>query len=260
MFVPSRAASAAIVSTLLLLSGHDVRAERKPVSAVVRLIYLVPSDRRVEREYVKRLEAAAEHVQIWMSDQLGGTTFSLPKKVVEVVKLPQPAEYYSTNPNGDYGLWFWNNVLRDAFAATGGTFFDPNNVWAFYIDSDPACGQAIGATSGVALLGANDLRGLADEPTTLPCGGPPPDYDANVCRWVGGLGHELGHAFGLPHPPTCDDDDVSTACPADTLMFVGYITYPQTYLLDENKAALAQTPFFSPVDLKHPLGACAEKH
>ena len=37
------------------------------------------------------------------------------------------------------------------------------------------------------------------------------------------------------------------------------ITYPQTYLLEEDKAALAQTPFFGPVDLKRTLGSCSPK-
>jgi hypothetical protein len=249
----------AATAAALLVPGAAVRAENAPSSAVVRVVYLVPSDRSVNHEYVKRLEAAAEHVQRWTRDQMGGTTFSLLKRVVEVVQLPQPAEYYSTTPNGDYSLWFWNNVLRDGFDATGGTFFDPQNIWAFYIDSEPACEQAVGATSGVALLPAHDLRGLAGEPTTLTCGGPPPDYDTNVCRWVGGLGHALGHAFGLPHPPGCDDNDAATACPADTLMFLGYITYPNTYLLEEDKAALARTPFFSPVDLKGLARSCAGK-
>ena len=250
---------AVIVSSMLLTCGVTLHAEPALPAAVVRLIYLVPSDRTVNHDYVKRLEAAAEHLQTWTRDELAnGSTFTLSKRV-ETVRLSQPATYYSTTPNGSYALWFWFNVLDEAFAATGGTFLDPNNVWTFYIDSDPACGQATGATSGVALLGANDLRGLAGEPTLQPCGEPSPSYDTNICRWVGGLGHELGHAFGLPHPPACEDNDPTTACPSDTLMYLGYITYPQTYLLEEDKAALAQTPFFGPVDLKRTLGSCSPK-
>ena len=93
MVVRHRAATAAIAGTLLLLSAHEARAEPKTASAVVRLIYLVPSDRSVHHEYVKRLEAAAEHLQIWTRDQLdNGTTFSLPKHVVAQTPFFSPVD------------------------------------------------------------------------------------------------------------------------------------------------------------------------
>jgi hypothetical protein len=208
-------------------------------------------------EYADRLKAAVEHLQIWTRNELGaGTTFSLNKRPVEVVQTSHVAAWYSTHPAGEFLLWFWNNALADAFALTGGNFFDPNNTWAFYIDADPDCGQLVGGTSGVALLPANDLRGLAGETNIPPCFGDPTDT-AGVCRWVGGLGHELGHAFGLPHPAACTDSDSNTVCPTNTLLWLGYITYPQTFLLEEDKEILVQSPFFSPVRLRNSLPECS---
>src|SRR5207247_1049543 len=138
--------------------------------------------------------------------------------------LPQHASAYY-NANNQAGQFeFWSRVLGDAFDATGGRFNDPDNVWIYYIDADPACGQGTGGTSGVALLGANDLRGLVSEPNVPACIGGRPDT-SGVCRWIGGLGYELGHALGLPHPPGCDQGN----CLAEayfSLMFVGYSLYP----------------------------------
>ena len=224
---------------------------------VVRVVYLVPADRAIRDEYADGIEAAVQHFRIWLRNELGnGTTFAVNKPIVEVVATPHAAAWYSTNPAGDYVLWFWHNVLADAFALTGGGFFDPDNVWVFYIDSDPGCGQATGATSGVALVPANDLRGLAGEANIPPCAGAPPDT-AGLCRWVGGFGHELGHALGLPHPSACEDSDPNTVCPSGTLMWLGYITYPQTSLLASDKAALAASPFIVPTHLRASLPECA---
>jgi len=244
---------------LLLTPRTSLRAADNPSASgpQVRVVYLVPADRVVNDEYTDRLKAAVEHLQIWTRNEMSdGTAFRLNKRPVEVLQTSHVATWYSTNPAGEVSLWFWNNALADAFALTGGSFFDPNNTWAFYIDADPDCGQAVGATSGVALLPANDLRGLAGETNIPPCFGQPPDT-AGVCRWVGGLGHELGHAFGLPHPPACEDSDPNTVCPSNTLLWLGYITYPQTFLLPEDKEALSQSSFFSPVRLRKSLPECS---
>ena len=260
---PSRSKQVFILSAsiayLLLFASQSSSSAQSPraTGPVVRIVYLVPADRAVRDDYVERLEAAIQHVRIWTRNEMGdGTTFSTNRRVVEVVHTSQVAAWYSTNPSGDYALWFWTNVLTEAFALTGAKFADPNNTWVFYIDSDPGCEQAAGATLGVVLLGANDLRGLAGEPYVPPCAGAPPDT-AGVCRWVGGLGHELGHAFGLPHPPACEDSDPNTVCPLNTLMYLGYITYPQTFLLETDKETLAQSGFFSPVRLRQSLPECS---
>ena len=64
-----------------------------------------------------------------------------------------------------------------------------------------------------------------------------------VSRWIGGLGHELGHAFGLPHPALCETGN--PACPTQTLMWLGYITYPDTFLLPEDKTTLLASRFIA---------------
>jgi hypothetical protein len=138
---------------------------------------------------------------------------------------------------------FFNNVIDELFESTGFIFDDPNNRWIFYIDADPACGQDTGATFGVALLPANDLRGLSGEQNVPPCPGQPPDSNP-VGRWIGGLAHLIGRAFGLDFPPGCVDEDPNTFCQETALMWRGYSLFPDTFLLPFDKEVLAQSPFF----------------
>ena len=89
-----------------------------------------------------------------------------------------------------------------------------------------------------AWLGAWDLVGLTD-PEYSHCG--QRIYGPN--RWIGGLAHEMGHAFGLPHPPGCDEG-LST-CDHGALMATGYADWPNTYLRDDEKEVLLEGRFMN---------------
>jgi len=253
------------LTLVVLLAGclwgslfDTVRGQVSTFPALVRMVYLVPADRPVRDDYARHLDSAISHVQIWLRDELGDNlSFSTEKKPVDVVATPHLASWYSTNPNGDFAVWFWNNVLADAFALTGARFDDPSSTWVFYIDAEPGCGQLTGAVAGVAVLPQHDLRGLAGEENIPPCPTDPVDT-AGPCRWVGGLGHELGHALGLPHPQACVDGDPTTQCPENTLLWLGYRTYPDAYLLESDKAFLESSPFISTVHIRRSLQACTK--
>src|SRR4051812_9466228 len=206
-------------------------------SKQVRIIYLVPADKSARVDYENALANAISDLQVFYRNQMGGYGFSLHSPIVEVYQTPHAAAFYSTGVNSRPG-GFYENVLADGFALTGGGFNDPNNRWIFYIDADLICGQYTGGTSGIALLPANDFRGLTSQPTVPIC---PSDRSEtlSVGRWIGGLGHELGHAFNLPHPPGCDSGNCAGGQNAYySLMYIGYYYYPNTYLLDENKLLL----------------------
>jgi hypothetical protein len=198
----------------------------------VRVVYLVPSDANPREDYRNAIAHAITHLQQWYLAQMENQkTFRLTDTVVEVVQTKHKARWYATNPAGEYHLWFWNNVLADGFALTGASFNDPNFIWIFYIDAENDEGQYGGAgTSGVAVLPQHDihgLMGLSNEP---------------ISRWIGGLGHELGHAFGLPHPPGCEEDQ--SLPESQCLMYLGMYNYPDTFLLAEDQEALNQSRFF----------------
>lgn len=195
----------------------------------MRLVYLVPEDREPRDAYRRAIEMAARHLRVWYREAMGnGMTFTLGDPIVEVAKTPHPERWYATHATkSDRTQWFWENVLADGFAATGGRFDDPTNRWVFYIDAEHDPGQSVGAAAGVALLPEHDLVGLV--------GGVMPGHVQGVPRWVGGLGHELGHALGLPHPESQGRE----------LMWLGYLDYPKTFLLEEEREFLSRSPFFT---------------
>ncbi len=229
-----------------------------PFGPEVRLVYLVPTDRVARPEYVRGIERAARHLQRFYRDQIGtGVTFRLHDPVVEIVTTGHAADFYAstTRPGEGMSNWWWGNVTEEGFALTGGGFDDPDNIWIYYNDSDTACGQTGGAgTSGVAAMPANDLRGLAGIVGVPAC---PDDpmwwYEYPPCRWIGGLGHELGHAFGLPHPPGCDSG--ASSCDMGALMWTGVYSYPDAYLRDDETSVLVRLPFFAMRDAV-PFFAC----
>lgn len=209
----------------------------------VRIVYLAPSDKVIRPEYTTAIRNAIVHLQAFYQSQLGGGyTFSLHSPIVETYQTNHLSAFYSSGQNAST-IGFFSSVLNDGFALSGGAFNDPNYRWIYYVDADTACGQAVGAASGVALLPANDLRGLTGQLNVPACPNEFPDMEG-LCRWVGGLGHELGHTFGLPHPPGCDQGTCSTFA-SQSLMYLGYITYPNTYFLQEDKAQLLASEFFS---------------
>lgn len=222
----------------------------------IRFIYLVPSDKPVRDDYKAGIADAALHLQDFYQKELGNDyTYTLHTPIVEVYQTSHTASYYSTHPSGSTRpteSWFHENLLADGFSLSGGRFNDRNNIWIYYIDADPACGQYIGGTSGVADTSGNDLRGLVGEASIPRCPTESADRGGKY-RWIGGAGHEMGHALGLPHPAGCDAGNCTGGDTAyKSLMYVGYAYYPDTYLLPENKQFLLNTGFFSALDLRPP--------
>lgn len=193
----------------------------------VRMIYLVSSDRTEKPAYTAALEHAIRDLQKWYGGQLNGPTFRLSDPVVEIVHSNRTADWFYENPNGaDQDNWGFNNTLDEAKNLVGAKHNDPEFIWILYSDGPGNKGRG---GSGVACLPEDDLLGLV--------GQHPKDKDKS--RWIAGLGHELGHAFGLPHPADTDKH-------ADAIMWLGiYGKYPdRTYLTDDDKKTLMRSPFF----------------
>lgn len=242
------------------LTINDVGVERRAalpaasvqaiaVAPTVRMVILVPSDRALQTDYVVGVERAIRQLQVFYRRQIAsGKTFLLHDPVVEWVYTGHPSSWYSSQHPADGG--FWENALADGFAALGGGYDDPNNRWIFYIDADQLCNQYVGGIQGVAVMPANDLRGLVCQSNVPPCTGRAPD-NLGVCRWVGGAGHEIGHSFNLDDLKEGQCPTPDTAC-ENALMGLGYTSFPNAYLLPSNVSSLvtasATAQFFMQYD------------
>jgi hypothetical protein len=193
----------------------------------VRVVYLVSKDREVRIDYQRAIEGAIRELRGWYSRQLNGPTFKLHDPMVEVAHSSQPADWFYSHPNGgNRDDWGYNNALAEASRLLGTRCDDPNYIWVIYSDGPGNKGRG---GSGVTCLPEDDLLGLIGKHPT----------QKDPLRWVGGLGHELGHAFGLPHPTDTERD-------ADAIMWAGfYGKYPEkAYLTDQDKRILLRSPFF----------------
>jgi hypothetical protein len=196
---------------LMLISNPYVKAGDGAASSLrrVRVIYLVSRDREEETEYTAAIEHAIRDLQKWYGRQLNGPTFRLNDPVVEVVKSKRPAEWFYANTNGNHkDSWGYNNTLDEAKRLLEAKHNDPKFVWAIHSDGPGNKGRG---GNGVTCLPENDLLGLVGKHPT----------QKNKLRWIAGLGHELGHAFGLPHPK-------DTKKHANAIMWTGiYGKYPK---------------------------------
>jgi hypothetical protein len=212
----------------ILVCGAGVDQDK-----TVRVVYLVSKDREVRTNYLQAVEHAIRELQGWYARQLNGPTFKLHNPVIEVAHSSQPADWFYSHPNGDNkDDWGFNNTLAEASRLLGARYNDPHYIWAIYSDGPGNKGRG---GSGVTCLPEDDLLGLIGKHPT----------QKDPARWVGGLGHELGHAFGLPHPDDTERD-------ADAIMWAGfYGKYPdKAYLTEPDKKILLRSPFFFTPDGK----------
>jgi hypothetical protein len=215
----------------------------------VRVVYLIPTDKTQQATYVSNLETAARHLQGFFSGELAGETYTLTTPIVTVLNSTHDSAFFN---NGS----FHGNVINDVASLTGvDVLNDPDNRWLLYIDAQNACGNGTGASGSLATFPANDLRGLAQQPVIDPCSGQQ-DF-AGRCRWVGGMGHELGHTLGLPHPFQCEDSDPNTICPDFALMWIGYTTYPDAFFTAPDLSTLNVSPFLQAENISFPADCSA---
>jgi hypothetical protein len=197
----------------------------------INVYYLIPSDRDFSQDYLDGIEKAALSIQSFYSEQIDGAVFTTTNPLVQII--------YSA----DNTSWHADSMWSRAIDTTGAQFNDPNNIYVIFIDAAPSCttDNVVGGTNGIAVLPENDLRGLAGLTILPDCNGYVDTQDTN--RWIGGLGHELGHALGLPHPQGCDDN--TPECDSDSMMWLGFRSYPDTHLGSDAIADLMNSGFFS---------------
>ena len=216
-----------IISCLLTLTWVSQIFAQSDIPSV-RVIYLVSADRQERADYKAAIEMAILDIQQWYKKQMNGRTFRLNEPIVEVLKSNQPANWFTGTPisgvrEGDWGI---QHTLSEVKRLLPQESIPGNYTWVMYSDGPGSSGRGGGQ---ICYLPEDDLLGLTGTHPTQP----------DIPRWIAGLGHEIGHAFGLPHP-------ADTRKHEDAIMWTGiYGKYPnQTYLTPEDKAMLVKSPFF----------------
>ena len=164
------------------VAKHSMATNQQPSGTVsVHVVYLVPSDKKPRHIYTVALRKAIREMRAFYQEELGitesrarasiGETFDISSPVVEIVVTPHDSAYYNAN-NQAGSFEFFSRAVEDGFEATGGAFNDPENIWVFYIDADPACGRL-----NLAVVAHCARRSMATEqilnylPRSLNCDG-----------------------------------------------------------------------------------------
>ena len=219
-------------------TGVRVTVDANIPKKVVRVLYVSPEDRPFRSEYSEGISKAIVDVQSWYRDQLGGLTFYLYNTSPEWCQMSEDSDYYSRGNA-------WEKVM-EGVQHCAPVAWESDFVWVLYVDVDEACDEPheLGAGGGgITMVPRGDLEGLLSqgEEEYYYCDEGP--YRAPLSRWFGGLAHELAHAVGVPHPPGCDAG--LPTCDSPALMWLGYLSYPDTYLRFDEKEILIRSPFIT---------------
>jgi hypothetical protein len=191
--------------------GSDGRLGTPP-NKTVRVFYLYPSDVTFDPKYPDGIAKVMVDAQAFFKKSLG-KTFSLNDPIVEVVKGEKPRTFYENTSTswGDKYYWSIQNMVNELVRRMGVTY--PDSRWMIVGEVSAEGDGAGGAgNSGWVMLSGHDADGAAG-------------YPANSNRWVGGMVHELGHAFQLPDSSSTDG----------TCMSASFYQYPNCVFTQNQK-------------------------
>ena len=216
----------------------------------VRVLYVSPADRQFRADYSEIISNAIVDLQSWYRRELGGLTFQLYDATPERCELSGNHDDYNS---GDV----WAKVLQDVQHCAAVEEGSAGFVWVLYVAVKEECGEEheLGrGGNGLTMLQA--AEGDFEPGPFYYCDEGP--YERTSGGVIGGLGHELGHAIrDLRHPPGCVEGLPSCDPVFWSLMHLGYLTYPDTYLRTEDKETLLRSSFIEgePAPDREALGA-----
>jgi hypothetical protein len=184
---------------------------------VVKVFWLIPDDVHYDENMYVNINIGMGRVMLEAQNyyqQELGVTFKLNIPIVEVVDGDHPTNWYETTPiNGQEQKWWAGYNMRDEIMRKYNIAApDPRWKVVSYISAQGHGGEI----DGWVMLPKGDVEGAggySDEP---------------MDRWVGGMVHELGHAFGLPDIYSSDGTPMSSS----------FYNYPDCHFSPEQKEIL----------------------
>lgn len=201
----------------------------------IKIIYVVPDDRRERQDFNSAIADAARDFQTWLGAQLDGKSIALASPAVTVFHSQRNAAWFKGDASPP--SYFWRITTKELTGLGLVKYNDPNMRYLIFVDADLRCGQSGAGGDGIAVLEANNLRGLVGDPIVPACLERTGADLQRRSRWIGGIGHELLHTLGLGHADQYEDCR-DTACHNRALMKFGYVSYPNADLRPQDKAFL----------------------
>lgn len=220
-----------VISFVLLSCKKETTSQPKqvvnnPLINSVAVYLITPRNAAFNQNYYDALKSCALSLQAWYKTQMGNNkTFILSPQVLDTLKGLHDSQWYNsyndTYSGTDPRFYAYRNTLYEMKQILGQNFDLSTYTYFVYV---AAPGGGAGSL-GFCAMGDQDLKGLLGQnPENL-----------NPNRWIGGGGHELGHAFGLNHPANQN---------FEAIMWTGYLTYPNCILQNEDKNILNASIFF----------------
>lgn len=197
---------------------------------VVSVLYLTPQGQKPNAARVDFFRAATKNVQSWYQKAYGKTfNFTFGRMLAK-----HPIDWFRCEKE---------NTFNECFAQVGAELsergiavYDPGTLYLVALQGNDAhyAGSGTG-NAGLTVVGADTFdklikRGCA--PGTCPVGGQDGD------GITGGIAHELGHAFGLPHPADATPN-------RSTSLMAEHWHYPRNVFLPMEMASLRQNALVS---------------
>ncbi len=220
-----------IYSVTLIAFGaisNDTITKKVTISPIDKsvVVYLItPKDKKFNPAYFEAVKTCMINLQTWYKVQMGNNkTFVLNPIIVDTLTGRQDSIWYNSY-NGSFSgsdprFYGYFNAFEEMRLSLGNRFDRSKNVFVVFV---AAPGGGAGS-KGFCAMGDQDLKGLLGINTE----------NTNKNRWIGGIGHEVGHAFDLPHPNNQNPQ---------AIMWSGYSNYPNCILQDSDRTILNASPF-----------------
>ncbi|MEN6308560.1 MAG: NPCBM/NEW2 domain-containing protein [Anaerohalosphaeraceae bacterium] len=208
---PNEKSLSIVFATLLAICGMSSTTLAK---GIVRAVCFVPSDRSPLPAYEERLDRVMKEVQQFYAKGMAEADYPNRGFKLELDETGKTRIHlvHGAHPAGTYGREAWDAVRNEVKAGlkTAGLDMDQETVVIFQVlldwDGDKATevGPYVGAgspLSGTAWVYDDAKLDPKLLPSTEPGGwyGGPCSIGEFNSHYIGGVAHELGHAFGLPH-------------------------------------------------------------
>ncbi len=160
-------------------------ADDRDACKTVRVFYIVPTNALHNNRQNIVYNAVLENQQKWSQ---WGATFTV--EPIETIYSTHDINWFINHNDGFHNNtdfnWLGNSAI-EVISNSDISLYDPNHRVVFFLEADVPCPCSAAANFGFAGQPKEVIDGIAND----------------IDPYIGVIGHELGHTFGMPHE-NCD--------------------------------------------------------